>query len=118
MWTWGKIRCPPEYDPKPMAHSIRVAGSSAQGRIQCFIPSLCIRLIHLLANSLFHSPHSFARRVKVDERSTLLLAPPRDLSARDPLLEGFFNLFVTDAAGGYAGAWMGTWGTDACDSLL
>ena len=40
------------------------------------------------------------------------------LSARDPLLEGFFNLFVTDIAGSYAEAWMGTWGKDVCDSLL
>jgi hypothetical protein len=40
----------PEYDAKPGAHLIHVVESSTHGRIQCLTPSLCIHLIHLLAN--------------------------------------------------------------------
>ena len=94
----------PEYDPNPIAHFIHVVVSSTHGKIHCLIPSLCIHLIHLLANPPSHLPRSFTCRsvtrcVKAAGWPVLLVpAPPRLPSAMDPMLEGFLSFLV--AAGG------------------
>ena len=44
------------------------------------------------------------QEMKGDARNQDNLCARGALSARDPLLEGFLNLFVADAVGGYSGA--------------